>query len=170
VFTIEIGGGPFVFSAAHAGLHAGEFEPMHGHTFTVTVALTGDLDGAGVVTDFSVVKDALGEVIAPLRKRTLMPAQPPGGSCVAEDGQIFVECGAKRYSLPSSDVMLLPLVNTTTEAIAGYLLDQLLPVLMCQDRVRRVELRLAEAPDTTAYASVDLATARSGDPLLGGRR
>jgi 6-pyruvoyl-tetrahydropterin synthase len=170
VFTIEIGGGPFVFSAAHAGLHAGEFEAMHGHTFIVTVALTGELDGAGMVTDFSVVKDALAEVIAPLRRRTLMPAQPPGGACVAEDGQIFVACGTKRYSLPASDVLLLPLVNTTTEAIAGYLLDQLLPVLMGQDRVRRVELRLAEAPDTTAYASVDLATARSGGPLLEGRR
>lgn len=170
MFTIEIGGGPFVFSAAHAGLHAGEFEPMHGHTFTVAVMLTGELDGAGMVTDFSIVKNALTEAITPLRRRTLMPAQPLGGSCLAEDGQIIIECGTKRYSLPTSDVMLLPLVNTTTEAIAGYLLDQLLPVLVDQERLQLAELHLAEAPDTTAHVCVDLATKRCRKPMLGGRR
>jgi 6-pyruvoyl-tetrahydropterin synthase len=169
VFTIEIGGGPFVFSAAHAGLHRGEFEPMHGHTFTVTVALTGELDDAGMVTDFSIVKQALAEVIAPLRRRTLMPARPPGGSCVAEDGQVFIACGTKRYTLPADDVRLLPLANTTTEAIAGYLLDQLLPVLLDQAGVRLVELRLSEAPDTTASISTDLAAERSKTPRPGSR-
>lgn len=165
MITIEIGGGPFVFSAAHTGLHDGEFEPLHGHTFTVTLTLTGELDAVGMVTDFSVVKKALAEVIAPLRRRTLMPAQPPGGSCVIEDGQVFVACGAKRYSFPMSDVVLLPLVSTTTEAIAGYLLDQLLLVLSDQDGVRRVELSLAEAPDTAAHVAVDLTTGRSGIPV-----
>jgi 6-pyruvoyltetrahydropterin/6-carboxytetrahydropterin synthase len=146
------------------GLHDGEFEPLHGHTFTVALTLTGELDAAGMVTDFSLVKTALTEVIAPLRRRTLMPTQPPGGSCVAEDGQIFVACGAKRYSFPMSDVVLLPLVNTTTEAIAGYLLDQMLPVLSDQRGVRLVELRLAEAPDTTARVAVDLTTGYSTVP------
>jgi hypothetical protein len=42
--TIEIGGTPFVFCAAHAGLHDGEFEPLHGHTFAVTLRLSGNLD------------------------------------------------------------------------------------------------------------------------------
>lgn len=160
MFTIEVGGGPFVFSAAHAGLHSGEFEPLHGHTFTVTVALTGELNDAGMVTDFSVVKNALADVIAPLRRRTLMPAQPPGGSCTTEGGQVFIECGTKRYSLPVGDVMLLPLANTTTEALAGYLLDRLLPVLVDQPGVQLAELQLAEAPDTAATATVDLAAER----------
>jgi 6-pyruvoyl-tetrahydropterin synthase len=41
--TITIGGSrPFVFSAAHAALHGGQLEPLHGHTFTVTLRLHGE--------------------------------------------------------------------------------------------------------------------------------
>lgn len=48
--TIEIGDGPFVFCAAHAGLHDGQFERLHGHTFTVTLRLHGSLGAAGMLT------------------------------------------------------------------------------------------------------------------------
>jgi 6-pyruvoyl-tetrahydropterin synthase len=169
VITIEIGGGPFVFSAAHAGLHNGEFEPLHGHTFSPTVILTGGMDETGMMTDFHDVKKALANVIAPLRRRTLMPAQLPGGSCVTEDGQVFIECGAKRYSLPKEDVALLSVANTTTEAIAAHLLDQLVPYVRDEPGVDLIELRLSEAPDTMATASVDLSADR-GPAIAAGRR
>ena len=58
--VITIGGdGKFAFSAAHAGLHAGEFEPLHGHSFTVTLRLHGEPDETGMVCDFTDVKNAL---------------------------------------------------------------------------------------------------------------
>jgi 6-pyruvoyl-tetrahydropterin synthase len=156
MMTIEIGGGPFVFPAAHTGLHDGQFEPLHGHTFTVTARLSGNLDDAGMLADFQHVKRALAEVIEPLRRRTLMPAHPPGGSCALEDGQVFIECGDKRYSLPAGDVVLLPVANTTTEALAAYLLAQLLPALAGKPGVEVAELTLAESPGTKATASAIL--------------
>ena len=147
---ITIGGaGAFEFSAAHAGLHDGEFEPLHGHTFTVTLHLHGAVDDAGMVTDFTAAKKALAAAIDPLRRRTLMPAVLPGGRCTTGGSQILVQCGAKRYSLPAGDVALLPVPNTTTEALAGYLLSQVLPDLD-PDRVQLAELTLAEASDTAA--------------------
>lgn len=155
--AITIGGtGPFQFCAAHAGLHDGEFEPLHGHTFTVTLRLHGELDDWGMLTDFQAVKKALTEAIEPLRRRTLMPAQPPGGHCRTEDGQLFIECGTKRYSLPAGDVTLLPMPNTTTESIAAHLFDQVLPQLRHAPVLLRAELTLAEAADTTATVSADL--------------
>jgi 6-pyruvoyltetrahydropterin/6-carboxytetrahydropterin synthase len=158
VMTIEIGGGPFVFCAAHAGLHDGQFEPLHGHTFTVTLRLHGALDATGMLTDFQPVKKALAQAIAPLRRRTLMPAQPSGGTCQSGGGQVVIECGGKRYSLPAQDVALLPVTNTTTEALAAHLLSEVLPCLHGVRAVERVELTLAEAPDTAATAAADLAT------------
>lgn len=155
--AITIGGtGPFQFSAAHAGLHDGEFEPLHGHTFTVTVRLRGDLDGCGMLADFHAVKKALTGAIGPLRRRTLMPARPSGGRCRTEDGQVFIECGTKRYSLPAGDVTLLPVTNTTTESIAAYLFDQVLPQLRHHPGLLRAELTLAEAADTAATIGADL--------------
>ncbi len=143
------GGGQFAFSAAHAGLHDGQFEPLHGHSFTVTLRLHGDLDDAGMVCDFSDAKKALAAVIAPLKRRTLMPARLPGGRCKRDGGQVVIECGAKLYSLPAADVVLLPVTNTTTEAIAAWLLGQLLPVLNAPG-VQLAELVLAESSDTSA--------------------
>jgi 6-pyruvoyl-tetrahydropterin synthase len=157
--VITIGGnGKFTFSAAHAGLHADEFEPLHGHTFTVTLHLHGTPDAAGMVTDFTAAKKALASAISPLRRRTLMPAVIPGGRCTQDGGQVLLECGAKRYSFPAGDVVLLPVPSTSTEALAGYLLSQVLPHLD-SGRVRLAKLTLAEASDTSATV-----TARPGPP------
>jgi 6-pyruvoyltetrahydropterin/6-carboxytetrahydropterin synthase len=148
VTEITIGGdGTFMFCAAHAGLHDGQLEPLHGHSYIVTLRLRGDLDPAGMVCDFSAVKTALAAVIKPLRRCTLMPARLPGGQCQQRDGQVIIDCGGKHYSLPASDVVLLPVANTTTEAIAAWLLGQLMPGLEAPG-IQRAELVLAEAPDT----------------------
>lgn len=147
--VITIGGdGQFTFCAAHAGLHDGQFEPLHGHTFTVTLRLHGDPDPAGMVLDFSTVKSELRAVIAPLRRRTLMPATPPGGRCERKGEQVIIGCGTKLYSFPAGDVVLLPVANTTTEEIAAYLLDQL-TTRLGTGQICAAELVLAEASDTS---------------------
>lgn len=153
--SITVGGGTFAFSAAHAGLHDGEFETLHGHSFTVTLCLHGTPGGSGMIFDFADVKKALAAAIAPLKRRTLMPASSPACRSHREGSQIVIECGSKVYSLPAGDVTLLPVANTTTEAIAGHLLDQVLPVLSAPG-LHRAELTLAEASDTGATAAVDL--------------
>jgi 6-pyruvoyl-tetrahydropterin synthase len=154
--VITIGGsGKFAFSAAHAGLHDGEFEPLHGHSFTVTLRLHGEQDDAGMVCDFTAAKNALAAVIAPLRRRTLMPARLAGGRCEQDGGQVVIEYGDKLYSLPAGDVMLLPVTNTTTEQIAGWLLGELVPALTAPG-LRLAELVLAEAPDTAATVTARL--------------
>lgn len=157
--SITIGGdGTFAFSAAHAGLHGGEFEPLHGHSFTVTLCLHGMPDDSGMICDFTGVKKALASAIAPLKRRTLMPASSPACRDYREGSQVVIECGSKLYSLPADDVVLLPVTNTTTEAIAGWLLEQVLPALSVPE-LHRAELTLAEASDTCATAAVDLAGA-----------
>jgi 6-pyruvoyltetrahydropterin/6-carboxytetrahydropterin synthase len=159
--AITIGGhGPFVFSAAHTGLHDGEFEPLHGHTFTVTLHLRGEPASSGMLADFRLVKKTLAGLIAPLHGRTLMAARLPGGRCRTQDGQMLIECGAKHYSLPAQDVLLLPVVNTTTEAIAGYLLGQVLPSVTGQPGLTWAELTLAEAADSAATVSAGLGSTR----------
>ena len=154
--VISIGGdGKFAFSAAHAGLHDGEFEPLHGHSFTVTLRLNGEPDQTGMVCDFTKAKDALAAVIAPLKRRTLMPASPLGGCCERDGTQVVIKCGTKRYSLPAGDVVLLPVLNTTTEQIATWLMAELVPLLDAPG-LRRADLTLAEATDTSATVTVRL--------------
>ncbi|HEU0086754.1 MAG TPA: 6-carboxytetrahydropterin synthase [Pseudonocardiaceae bacterium] len=153
--TLEVGRGEFDFSAAHTGLHDGEFESLHGHTFLVTLRLSGELDTEGMLIDFSKVKAALRTVIAPLHRRTLMPGRAPEVRIMRADDNLSIAVGDKTYLLPTDDVVVLPLVNTTTEAIARYLLDQVLAYLP-GERLTAVELEVSEAPDKSAIARIDL--------------
>ena len=152
----RIGDGEYSFCAAHALTWPDTFEPLHGHTFMVQLELGGDLDAAtGAVMDFAAIKRALREVIAPLRRRTLLAADAPGVDLVCEDGAIRFGRGCKTYTLPAEDVVVLPIVNTTTEAIAAYLLGQLDPYLR-RPGMAWARLRLAEAPDVAAIVVRDL--------------
>lgn len=156
ITVIAIGGPEFSFSAAHSGLHDGRFEPLHGHTYWVRLRVAGEPDGNGMLVDFTVVKKALRQAIEPLRRRTLIAADSPGVSVTTLEGQVCVEGGGKRYVLPAGDVALLPLSNTTTEAIARHLLDGLLSVLAGYEALAWAELELSEAPDTAATVRADL--------------
>ncbi len=152
--TVEVGRGEFGFSAAHTGLHDGEFERLHGHTFQVTLRLLGTPGDDGMLIDFGEIKTALREAIAPLRRRTMMPGRAPEVLITSENNALSIVAGRKRYVLPAEDVVVLPLVNTTTEAIAGYVLDRVLPYLHGYG-LTTVELEISEAPDTSATARFD---------------
>jgi 6-pyruvoyl-tetrahydropterin synthase len=154
--VVEIGGGEFRFGAAHAGLHGGQFEPLHGHTFVAGLRLYGSRDPvSGMLVDFAAVKDALRAAIAPVRRRTLMPAGGAGVRVHTFQGRVVVEDGHRRFDLPAADVVLLPVSNTTTEEIAGWLLGRTLAGLGEAGGLCRAELVLAEAPGVAAVATVE---------------
>lgn len=155
LMKVEVGRGEFGFSAAHAGVHDGELEPLHGHTYQVTLRLVGILDDDGMLIDFGEIKAALREAIAPLRRRTMIPGHTPEVVITSEKDTLSIVVGRKRYVLPAEDVVILPLVNTTTETIADYLLERILPYLHGYG-LTTAELEVSEAPDTSATAHFDL--------------
>jgi hypothetical protein len=147
--------GPYTFPAAHVELHDGELRPMDGHTYRVTVrlqvcpAIWRSEDGA-------IVQMTVNKLIAPLRHRTLVAAQPAAGRCLAGDREVTVEAGQYRYVLPRDHVRLLPIGNTTVDALAGYLLDELTRELVEVAGVTRNELTLAESPVTAVTVSAGI--------------
>jgi len=154
--VVEVGGGEFRFAAAHAGLHGGLFEPLHGHTFVASLRLYGLRDPvSGMLVDFAALKAALRMAIGPVRRRTLMPAGGAGIRVHAAQGRVVIEDGRRRFDLPAEDVVLLPVTNTSTEEIAGWLLDRTLAALGEVSGLSRAELMLAEAPGTAAVATVE---------------
>jgi hypothetical protein len=58
---------------------------------------------------------------------------------------VSITCGRKRYLLPAEDVTVLSLANTRLEALAGYLLRQVLPPLQNAGLVA-AELEISELP------------------------
>jgi 6-pyruvoyltetrahydropterin/6-carboxytetrahydropterin synthase len=153
--TLEMTRAEFGFYAAHIALYNGEVEPLHGHTFQVTLRVSGEPDTSGMVAEFSEIRPAMRDAVAPLRRRTLVPGQAPELQITPNNDSLSIACGRKRYLLPTEDVTVLPLVNTTLEALAGYLLSQVLPQLQRTGLVV-AELEISELPGTSATSRADL--------------
>ena len=110
---------------------------MHGHTFQVRVIVDGQVDSStGIVVDFGDLAKALNEIIDPLDHRflaakdavqihfseefvkqagTFAGAIYPGGYYVID----------KKYILPESDVVVLPLDIISSENLAKYILNRM---------------------------------------------
>lgn len=77
------------FCAAHAIVIRGAREPVHGHNWKVTVAISGsDLDADGLLCDFHDVERELAAVLGPWRNADLNAASEfrqvnPTAECVA---------------------------------------------------------------------------------------
>ncbi|MGB6164012.1 MAG: 6-carboxytetrahydropterin synthase [Pseudonocardiaceae bacterium] len=153
--TLEMARAEFGFYAAHIALYNGEAEPLHGHTFQVTLRVSGEPDASGMVAQFSEIKPVVRDAVAPLRRRTLVPGQAPELRITPKDDSLSITCGRKRYLLPAEDVTVLPLVNTTLAAMAGYLLSHVLPQLQRAGLVA-AEFEIFELPGTSATARADL--------------
>jgi 6-pyruvoyltetrahydropterin/6-carboxytetrahydropterin synthase len=125
-FSIEVAKDYFNFASAHFLIFTnGRREPLHGHNYQVSVALEGELDRAGVILDFIRVKPLVKRVCDSLDHRTLIQTESPLVAVRQRAGEVEVRYKKQRLVLPRSDVILLPLINTSTELLAEYVADQI---------------------------------------------
>ena len=147
------------FSAAHFIAYQGFREPLHGHNYQVSVRVEGGLGQDGYVLDFGLVKQATKRVCERLDERVLLPVDSDCLRFERVEGQVTVtyEDGA-RFSFPEADVVLLPIVHTSAEELARYVLSRVRAELPDLQRrgVRSIEVGVAEAPGQIAYCREEL--------------
>jgi len=120
-FTIEVAKDYFNFASAHFLIFAnGKREPLHGHNYQVSVKMEGELDRAGVVLDFISFKPLVKRICDSLDHRTMIQGNSPELSVQRRAKEIEVRYKAQKIILPKSDVILLPLLNTSTELLAEH--------------------------------------------------
>jgi 6-pyruvoyltetrahydropterin/6-carboxytetrahydropterin synthase len=121
-FSIKVDKDYFNFASAHFLIFAnGRREALHGHNYQVSVALEGELDRAGVVLDFITFKPLVKKVCDALDHRTLIQEGSPLLKVRERKSAVEVFYKGQRILLPRKDVLLLPLVNTSTELLAEYI-------------------------------------------------
>jgi 6-pyruvoyltetrahydropterin/6-carboxytetrahydropterin synthase len=131
-FSIEVAKDYFNFASAHFLIFAnGRREPLHGHNYQVAVALEGELDQAGVVLDFITFKPLVKKICDDLDHRTLIQTRSPIIKVRQRAREVEIIYKKQRLLLPRSDVILLPLANTSTELLAEHVARQI------QRRVRQ---------------------------------
>jgi 6-pyruvoyltetrahydropterin/6-carboxytetrahydropterin synthase len=125
-FSIEVAKDYFNFASAHFLIFTnGKREPLHGHNYQVSVALEGELDGAGVVLDFISFKPLVKEICDSLDHRTLIQTESPSVAVRQKTNEVEIRYKKQRLVLPRTDVILLPLVNTSTELLAEYVANRI---------------------------------------------
>jgi len=125
-FSIEVAKDYFNFASAHFLIFTdGRREPLHGHNYQVSVTMEGELDRAGIVLDFISFKPLVKQVCDALDHRTLIQTKSSAIKVrkTAREVEIFYK--KQKLLLPRGDVILLPVVNTSTELLAEYIAGQI---------------------------------------------
>jgi 6-pyruvoyltetrahydropterin/6-carboxytetrahydropterin synthase len=142
----------FKFSSAHFTLFSAErAELFHGHNYRVSLELVGsELDSWGLLVDLEAVKKDVRRLCRKLDSRTLLPAESPGLIWSRKGDSIEVRFGERRYLFPESDVLLLPLANTSIELLAHLFWSDLEPTL----RGSRIESLAVSVEETAGQSCV----------------
>ncbi len=148
-FRIEVAKDYFNFASAHFLIFAdGDREPLHGHNYQVSVSVDGELDHSGVVLDFISFKPLVKRICDRLDHRTLIQKESSAIRVREHAKEIEVRYRGERMILPRTDVILLPLANTSTELLAEHVAGQIRRQVRRKfpgARLRTIEVGVEEA-------------------------
>jgi 6-pyruvoyltetrahydropterin/6-carboxytetrahydropterin synthase len=142
-----------VFSAGHFITFDGhQCEPLHGHNYQAAVAVEGPLDENSYVLDFTRLKRALRAVVDRLDHRMLLPTKSALIHVTRSDSEVEATYRDKRYVFPVSDVVLLPVPNTTAEMLARWITQELRQSLgPALDGATAIEVEVDESSGQRAF-------------------
>jgi 6-pyruvoyltetrahydropterin/6-carboxytetrahydropterin synthase len=121
-FRIRLAEGAFGFAAAHFISFGDDgCEALHGHDYKVSVEISGPKDDQGIVVDFLAVEAILRSLLGLLDHKTILPAGSRRFRIEECRASLRVSLGPKEWVFPREDCVLLPIVNSTAEELAGWL-------------------------------------------------
>ncbi len=150
---VKVEGGYLKFSSAHFITYSGKCERLHGHNYGVLVEVEGELGKDRVVFDFTLLKRLTKEICQRLDHHFLLPINNPHLELVAAPDAWEVRFRQRRYVFPRSDVVELPIENSTAELLAEYICGELCKQLAEYDtsRLASIMVGVEEAPTQMAY-------------------
>jgi 6-pyruvoyltetrahydropterin/6-carboxytetrahydropterin synthase len=149
----------YKFSCAHMTVFAdGTKERLHGHNYTLAVALEIDRVELAAMIPFAAIKAALAELCAHWKEHVLLAAHNPFFEIVRDDDELELKLCGERYVMPRQDALLLPIDNISVEALAAHVAALLRDRLAVLDaaHVRGLEVTIDESPGQGASCSLTL--------------
>jgi 6-pyruvoyltetrahydropterin/6-carboxytetrahydropterin synthase len=152
-FKVTVERNTLRFAAAHFATFEGQCEALHGHNYDVTVEVEGELTGDSWVVDFSALKAMARELCQKLDHKFLL--QRDSKVLQIDEGMSnwkvrFLERG---WVFPKSDVLPLPVDNTTAERLAEWFGGRLLELLAARGAMNVVSITVGieEMPGQTGW-------------------
>ena len=137
------------FSAGHFTIFsATKREKMHGHNYSVCVAITTLVTDNGLTFDYRDYKKQLYQWCEELDEYFLIPARSPYLKINERATQYEVTFNQEVLSFPKTDVKLMPVQNITVEELSHYFLERLIAdkQRLATDAIQALEVKVATAP------------------------
>lgn len=150
---VKVEGGYLKFSSAHFITFGGKCERLHGHNYGVLVEIEGTLNDDKLVFDFTVLKRLTKEICQQLNHRFLLPMFNPHLELIESPDAWEIHFQNRRYVFPRTDVVELPIDNSTTECLAEYICHELQKSLAAYDtsNLHTIMVGVEESPTQMAY-------------------
>ncbi len=110
------------FSAAHFLIFPdGTAERLHGHNYKVFVELHTELDEHGLVVNFKEIKPLVRALCDELDEHLLLPGEHPVLTAEPmDDGTTEIRYRERWYRIPTDEVIVLPISNSSAENLAAW--------------------------------------------------
>ena len=125
-YSIKVYKQYFNFASSHFLIFDdGSREPLHGHNYRVLVKGEAPSLNSDMVFDFLDIKPIVREVCDSLDHKLLLPKDNKQLQVHEDNNNYKVICPDEScFSFPKSDVLLLPILNTSAERLAIYINEQ----------------------------------------------
>lgn len=153
VTTVELQKESMKFSAGHMTIFSEtEREPMHGHMYTVYLALSTRIDEGGIAFDYRYYKGRIHELCRQLNQTFLMPRYSPFLTLEEDDGYYYFIFNKKKIPFLKEDVTIMPLTNITVEELSRWFVQELLhdETELKRHRIERILVKVFSAPGQCA--------------------
>jgi len=150
-FKVHVTKDYLVFCAAHFATYEGECEPLHGHNYRASVTVEGELQADQFVFNFVTLKRLMRKLVDRLDHRLLLAADNEQMTITTTGEEITVVALGKRYVVPQSDGLILPIANTTAECLAQYLAGQLRAEIGHLPNLTACEMEVSEVEGQSAF-------------------
>lgn len=125
--TIELFKENMKFSVAHFTIFSATHrERLHGHNYTVHLAISTVVEENGLSFDYRFYKDKAYHLCQQLTQSVLLPTKSDYLKLEEDGDYLYGHYNGEKIPFIKSDVTLLPLTNITVEELSQWFIDQLI--------------------------------------------
>ena len=132
------------FSSAHIIPDYEKCGRLHGHTYAVHAKISGKLDKNGIIMDFSQLKETLKQIADELDHKILIPEKNKSVKIEKDNTSVKISFLDKHYIFPLTDCIFLPIISTTAENLAIYVLEKIQKKITFPKNIEDIEVGVDE--------------------------
>ena len=151
--TVEIHQDENQFSAGHFTIFsATEREDMHGHNYSVSIAIHAILSDEGLSFDYRVYKKKCQALCEKLDRRFLLPSLSPFLKLEETEDMWIAHFNQERMPFLKRDVVILPISNITIEELSYWFSQEL--TVMANHRIKEITVKVFNGPGQSGACQV----------------